>query len=95
MYDLIPFDPFKELLETRSLFDRLFGRSPSGKRGVFDFDHFHPAIELFEEKGNLVVKAELAGIDKKDIDVTLNEKTLTIKKHIVYICGLFLQIKKQ
>lgn len=38
-----------------------------------------PNIELSEKNGSYVVKAELAGIDKKDIHVDLDDGVLTIK----------------
>jgi HSP20 family protein len=38
-----------------------------------------PAVDLFEEKDDIVVKAELPGIDKDNIEVNLTDHTLTIK----------------
>lgn len=37
-----------------------------------------PAIDVFEEGGNIVVKAELPGLTRKDIEVKLIENTLEI-----------------
>lgn len=38
-----------------------------------------PQTDIYEENGELVVKAELPGIKKDDIEVTLDEDVLTIK----------------
>lgn len=38
-----------------------------------------PAVDLYEEKDEIVVKAELPGIDKDNIEVNLTDHTLTIK----------------
>jgi HSP20 family protein len=38
-----------------------------------------PAVDLYEEKDDIVVKAELPGIDKDNIEVNLTDHTLTIK----------------
>jgi HSP20 family protein len=38
-----------------------------------------PVVDLFEEKDDIVVKAELPGIDKENIEVNLADHTLTIK----------------
>jgi HSP20 family protein len=38
-----------------------------------------PAVDLFEEKDDIVVKAELPGMDKDNIEVNLTDHTLTIK----------------
>jgi HSP20 family protein len=37
-----------------------------------------PVLEMREEKGRLTIKAELPGIDKKDLDINLDGDTLTI-----------------
>jgi len=42
------------------------------------FGGWTPAIDVFEDKENVVVKAELAGMKKEDIEVTLHEGTLNI-----------------
>jgi HSP20 family protein len=36
-------------------------------------------VDVFEEKDEVVVKAEVPGLSKEDLDVTLTESTLTIK----------------
>ena len=38
-----------------------------------------PALDLYEEKDDVVVKAELPGMEKDNIEVNLTDHTLTIK----------------
>lgn len=38
-----------------------------------------PAVDLYEEKDDIVVKAELPGMEKDDIEVNLSDNRLTIK----------------
>ena len=38
-----------------------------------------PMVDVFEEKDDIVVKAELPGIEKDNIQVNLTDHTLTIK----------------
>jgi HSP20 family protein len=38
-----------------------------------------PAVDLYEEKDDIVVKAELPGIDKNNIEVNITDHMLTIK----------------
>jgi len=38
-----------------------------------------PKIDMFEEESELVIKAELPGVSKKDIGISLNDDILTIK----------------
>ena len=38
-----------------------------------------PHIDMYEEKGELVIKGELSGVNKENLEVTLDRGTLTIK----------------
>ena len=42
-------------------------------------DSLVPLTDIHEDKGQLVVKTELPGIDKKDLDISLEGDRLTIK----------------
>ncbi len=37
-----------------------------------------PAIDMYAENGNLVIRAELSGVDEKDINVSVKDNMLTI-----------------
>jgi HSP20 family protein len=39
---------------------------------------WNPAVDLYEDKDNVFVKAELPGLKKEDIDVSLEDGVLTI-----------------
>jgi HSP20 family protein len=49
--------------------DRLF----EGSLGVWN-----PAVDLYEDKDNVIVKAELPGLKREDIEVSLHDGTLSI-----------------
>jgi HSP20 family protein len=38
-----------------------------------------PKLDIVERDNEVVVRAELAGVDKKDIDVSVTDNTITIK----------------
>lgn len=38
-----------------------------------------PAVDVYEEKDEIVVKAELPGMDKKDIEIKISDSELTLK----------------
>jgi len=40
-----------------------------------------PSVDITEDGGNLVVRAEVPGVKKKDLNVTISERMLTIKGH--------------
>ena len=41
--------------------------------------NWQPAVDIYENETAFVVKAELPGVDKKDISIDLNGDTLTLK----------------
>jgi HSP20 family protein len=38
-----------------------------------------PAVDIYEKDGNIVLKAELPGIEAKDVDVTVENNILTLR----------------
>lgn len=43
-----------------------------------EVEEISPSVDIFEEGGNVVIKAELPGMKKEDLDVKLTEDTITI-----------------
>ncbi|MCK5554386.1 MAG: Hsp20/alpha crystallin family protein, partial [Deltaproteobacteria bacterium] len=78
--ELTPWRPFGELTSFRREMDRLwenfFGERPLPK--IWERE-WAPSLEMSETKDNFVVKAEVPGIDAKDIDISLTGDVLTIK----------------
>jgi len=76
-------DPFSSMrTEMDRVFDtflgRGFGRFPAFAR-VEDSDVVVPNIDVRETETELIVEAELPGMDEKDVGVTLNNGVLTLK----------------
>jgi len=44
-----------------------------------DFVSLTPKIEIYEDKNDVVVKAEIPGINKEDLEVNLQDNVLTIR----------------
>ena len=78
MTDLIKWDPFKELADIRDSFDRLLFKRDR-VRDIFETGSISPKISISEEGDNVVVEAEIPGIDKKDIEISVRDNVLTIK----------------
>jgi HSP20 family protein len=68
-------DPFEQLSHLRDEVNRFFEPVSGMTQG---FNSWSPAIDLYEDKDNVIVKAELPGMKKEDIDVSLHEGTLMI-----------------
>ena len=81
-WELVPFKPFGELERMRNEVDRLwdtfFEGKPRRRKGGEDGEWF-PSLDVLETKSDLVVQAELPGMDPKDIDISLSDGTLIIK----------------
>ena len=63
-------DPFDELRTMQSEMDRLFNRFLGAERAG-EGEHFGlwlPSIESYNKEGKLFIKAELPGVDAKDLD---------------------------
>ncbi|MDX1776666.1 MAG: Hsp20/alpha crystallin family protein [Desulfobulbales bacterium] len=79
--NIIPWKPFDELTTLRhemdTLWDRLFPETPHRER--FVTHEWLPSIDLKETKDKLVVKAELPGLDAKDVELSLTDDILTIR----------------
>ncbi len=67
--------------EMDRLFDRYL-RSPIMRAFEADDLDFGPSIDLYETDTELVVKAELPGVKKEDIDLTLQEDRIVLKGEI-------------
>jgi len=46
--------------------------------GIFGAD-FHPTLDMYEEKDEVVVKAELPGVEKEGLDISLEGDVLHLK----------------
>ena len=70
-------EPFAELAEMRSRFDRLLGDLADG--GDRDW---MPAVDMIRDNGHLVVRAEVPGIKPDEIDIRFDSGMLAISgKH--------------
>ncbi len=76
---LIRWDPFDDLVSLRESMDKLFEdfftRRPRGQ----SLAAWQPALEVFETDGDVVVRAELPGVDPKQVEITATDDAITIK----------------
>lgn len=71
-----PFDELRTMQhEMDRLFDRFLGTGYPGERGAL----WMPSVESYTKEGKLVFKAELPGVDPKDLDVSITDRELVIK----------------
>jgi HSP20 family protein len=70
---LTRWDPFTELGELRSRFDRLFDEWLDGHERAWT-----PAIDVVREDGHLVLRADLPGIKPEEVKLEVEDDILTV-----------------
>ena len=72
-------EPFREFSTLQDRLNRLFQQSVSeGRDESLTTSNFAPAVDVYEDDHQVTLKIEVPGIDEKDIDVRLENNTLTI-----------------
>jgi HSP20 family protein len=80
---LTRWDPFREFFtmqDRMSRMNRLFRESysPEGPEEALTTTSFARAVDIYEDEHNITLKVEVPGIDEKDIDVRIENNTLTV-----------------
>ena len=76
---------FADLAATEDRFKRLFGRDDFwNTEGLTTGGEWAPVVDIIENDKALTVKAELPGIEAKDVAVTIDNNVLTLRgeRHI-------------
>jgi HSP20 family protein len=69
-----------DLAETRNRFNRLFGYDDFwNTAAVTTGGEWAPTVDIIENDHNLIVKAELPGIEAKDVTVLVDNNVLTLR----------------
>ena len=71
-------DPFREFATLQDRMNRLFPRGPEGQDESLTSTAFAPPVDVYEDEHNVTLKIEVPGIDEKDIDVRIENNTLTV-----------------
>ena len=80
---LTRWEPLRELStmqDRMNRMNRLFRESysPEGPEEALTTTSFVPPVDTYEDEHNIVLKLEVPGIDEKDIDVHIENNTLTV-----------------
>ena len=71
-------DPFREFTTLQDRMNRLFRDSQGGPEESLATTTFAPPVDVYEDEHNITLKIEVPGIDEKDIDVRIENNTLTV-----------------
>ena len=77
---IVRWDPFRDLVSIQDELNRLFGRTFTGVEATRPTaaGSWMPAMDVFETEGEIVATVELPGIDPDDVEVAVEDSTLTI-----------------
>ena len=77
---LTRFEPFREFSNLQDRINRVFRESyaPEGRDESLTNSSFAPAVDVYEDEHTVTLKIEVPGIDEKDIDVRIENNTLTV-----------------
>ncbi len=78
---VVRWDPFKDLGLLQDRMNRLFDDAGRGWRAEEPAatTSWSPSVDIFETEGEIVVKAELPGMDRKDIALHLENNVLSLR----------------
>ena len=77
---LTRWDPLRDLATMQNRINRLVREtySPEGPEEALTTTSFAPPVDIYEDEHNITVKMEVPGIDEKDMDVRIENTTLTV-----------------
>ena len=76
---LTRWDPFREFSTLQDRMNRLVRDSfGDGREEALATSSFAPAVDVYEDEHNVTLKIEVPGVEEKDIDVRIENNTLTV-----------------
>ena len=78
---IVRWEPFNNLMTTQREFDRLFKDAFNPLFGDSELSTrtWAPPVDIYETENDIVLKAELPGVDSNDVEVKVEDNTLYLK----------------
>lgn len=82
---IVRWEPFRDLVSIQDRMNRLFDdafRAPRAGAATEDWalgGSWAPLVDIYEHDGNIVLKAELPGVEPKDVDICVENNVLTLR----------------
>jgi HSP20 family protein len=81
---LVRWEPFHNVGSVQNrmsrMFDEAFRGQPVGSEDDWALGgNWAPAVDIFEHEGNIVLKAELPGVDAKGVDIRVENNVLSLR----------------
>ena len=84
---LVRWSPWREMATMQNYLNRFnddsYTRAVSNNDEI-EMTNWHPMVDIFDRDEEIVIKAELPGLDKKDITIDVKDRILTLKGERTY-----------
>jgi HSP20 family protein len=78
-FNLSRWDPFRDISRAQDQMNRLFEDSLFRRAGDSALSAWAPQVDIHETKDELVLEADMPGLQQKDLDIRVEDNTLTIR----------------
>jgi HSP20 family protein len=79
---IVRFDPFRDLASMQDRINRIFGDAylRNTEDDVLNRGDWRPPVDIYEnDKHEIVLRAELPGLKREDLDIRVENNTLTLR----------------
>jgi HSP20 family protein len=76
--NVVKYDPFRELRSLQDEMTRLFAGGGIGREEMLN-GAWSPKVDIFENKDNLVLEAELPGMNREDFELSFENNVISLK----------------
>lgn len=76
--NVVRWDPFRDLVTLSDRLNRALGESGGPLSASTAYGSWSPPVDIFERPDGLVIRAEVPGVRKEDIDIRIENNVLTL-----------------
>jgi len=78
---VVKWDPLRDLLSIQDRMNRLFEQTLSRSRAEegITASTWSPAVDIYETPETIIMKADLPGLSREDIEIQIGDNTLTLR----------------
>jgi HSP20 family protein len=79
---IVRWEPLRELLSLQERMNRMFGEYRGASASDDEWalgGSWAPAVDIYEQGSDIVLKAELPGVEPKEVDIRLENNVLTLR----------------
>lgn len=79
--NIVRWDPLRDSITLQESMNRLFKDTfgPIAEKSEMKGDSWNPSVDIYETDDELILTAEIPGLDEKDIEIQIEDNTLSLK----------------